>query len=275
MSTIPSSLALSVKVFHARWGLNGLFCIKRNFLYLITSRVGPHVSLRYGNKASLTGRGRAALCGSFVESSESNFLQYPLTIVLRIVALVAAAWLPLQVAADDPAGLNIQVVEGEGQAYSIGSRATRGITVQIINDLGKPVEGATVTFRLPGEGPSGAFANGQKTEIATSRGDGRVNAWGMEWNRTPGPLEVRITASKGELRAGTVCSLMLTKAEGARTATISAGHGGHKWLWIALGVGAGAGAGLAAMRSGSGSSPPTAAVSVTQIGTPTIAIGHP
>jgi hypothetical protein len=196
--------------------------------------------------------------------------------VLRIVATVVGVWLPVQAAADDPAGLNIRVLEGEGQAYTTGSHSTRGITLQITDDLGKPVEGATVTLRMPQEGPSGTFARGQKTEIATSRADGRVNAWGMEWNRIAGPLEIRITASKGEVRAGTVCALTLTKAEGSQPAKVSSGHGGHKWLWIALGIGAGAGAGMAAVHAGSGSSSSSpAAVSLTQIGTPTIAIGHP
>lgn len=178
-------------------------------------------------------------------------------------------------AADDPAGLNIRIVEGEGQAYALGSRATRGITVQITDDIGRPVDGATVTFRLPEEGPSGAFANGSKTEIATSRADGRVNAWGMQWNHTAGRFEVRITASKGEVRAGTVCPLSLIRAsDGAPVAHASAVHGGHKWVWVVLGIGAGAGAGLA-FAHGSTGSPAPAAVNTTTIGTPTIAIGHP
>jgi hypothetical protein len=122
-----------------------------------------------------------------------------LLFVLGFAALSLAALLPLS-AADDPAGLNIRIVEGEGQAYALGSRATRGITVQITDDIGRPVDGATVTFRLPEEGPSGTFANGSNTEIATSHADGRVNAWGMQWNRTAGPFEVRITASKGGVR---------------------------------------------------------------------------
>jgi hypothetical protein len=196
--------------------------------------------------------------------------------VLRTVSLWLVIWLPLA-AADDPAGLNIQVVEGEGQVYGLGARATRGITVQISDDLGRPVNGATVTLRLPEEGPSGTFANGTKTEIATSRADGRVNAWGMQWNRTAGSFEVRITAVKGELRAGTVCSLTLSKAEeGLQAARRPRRHSGYKWLWVALGFGAAAAGGMMAAHGGlGGSSSSTAAVSITRIGTPTISIGHP
>jgi hypothetical protein len=77
-------------------------------------------------------------------------------------------------AADDPAVLQIRIVEGEDAAYALGSRSTRGVTVEVTDESGKPVEGATVSFRLPEEGPGGAFANGSKTEIATSRPDGRA-----------------------------------------------------------------------------------------------------
>src|SRR5262252_228391 len=148
------------------------------------------------------------------------------------------SWLPVRAAND---GLNIRILEGEGQAYPVGSKATRGITVEITNDLGRPVDGATVTFRLPEQGPSGAFANGSKTEVATSRADGRVSAWGMEWNRTPGPFEIRIIAAKGDARAGTVCPLSLMKASETTPAVRNnAAHGGHKWFWIAVGIGAAA-----------------------------------
>ena len=209
---------------------------------------------------------------------ESISYRNALNSVLRTVAFSLALWMPLRAATDDPTGLNIQVIEGEGQVYGLGSRATRGITVQISDDLGRPMDGATVTFRLPEEGPSGTFANGTKTEIATTRADGRVNAWGMQWNQTAGSFEVRITAAKGGLRAGTICTLTLSKAgEGLQAARSAGGHGGHKWVWIALGVGAAAAGGMVAAHGGFiGSSPPsTAAVSITRIGTPTILIGHP
>jgi hypothetical protein len=177
-------------------------------------------------------------------------------------------------AAGEPIGLNIRIVDGEGQKYALGSRATRGVTVEITDDLGKPVDGVTVTFRLPDQGPSGVFTNGSKTEIATTHADGRVLVWGMQWNRTAGPFELRITAAKGDAHAGTICPLNLGGAADTQpTKSVSSGHFGHKWLWIALGVGAAAGAGVA-VRGAAGSSPP-AVVNTTRIGTPTIAIGPP
>jgi len=131
-----------------------------------------------------------------------------------------------------------------------------------------------VTFRLPDQGAGGVFSNGSKTEVAASRANGQVQVWGMQWNRTPGPFEMRITAAKGDAHAGTILPLSLADAgETSPPKAVSSGHFGHKWLWVALGVGAAAGAGVAVR--GMARSPTPAVVNTTRIGTPTISIGPP
>jgi hypothetical protein len=168
-------------------------------------------------------------------------------------------------------GLNIRIVDGEGQKYAMGSRATRSVSVQITDDSGKPVEGATVTFLLPEQGPGGVFANGTKTEVTSSRADGTAQVWGMQWNHTPGSFEIRITAAKEDVHAGTVCPLSLADFADIQAANaVSAKHSGHKWLWIALGAGAAVGAGLAVH---SFASSPAEVANTVKIGAPTISIG--
>jgi hypothetical protein len=170
----------------------------------------------------------------------------------------------------DPGTLQIRIVEGDGAVYALGSRATRGITVEVTNETGKPMDGVSITFQLPDEGASGSFPNASKSQIATTGSDGRASVWGMQWNRTAGSFEVRITATKGDARAGTVCSLSLAAGKEA-----SVRHGGssHKWLWIALAVAGGAGAAVAIGGRTGSTSPATSAVTTTSIGAPTIAIG--
>ena len=181
--------------------------------------------------------------------------------------------------AADPAVLQIRIIEGEGLAYGVGSRATRGITVQITDETGKPVEGTTVSFQLPEEGPGGAFSSGAKSEIATTGIDGRANVWGMQWNRTVGTFEVRITAVKGQARAGTVCPLYLNDAPISRVERPDSKVGGgssHKWLWIGLIAAGAAGASVAAL-AGSNKSATAAPVNggPPVISAPTITVGHP
>jgi len=192
-------------------------------------------------------------------------------------------------AAVEPKALEIRVTEGDGLAYPIGSRATRGITILILDDAGKPVDGATVSFRLPELGPGGTFSNGSKTEIVTTHADGRASVWGMKWNRQAGAFDVGITATKGQARAGTVCAQHLTEAAAPALATQSGGAFNRKWLWLGVAA-AGAGAGIALVAKGhSGTASCSSTVvlvanpctssslasGTTQIGTPSINIGAP
>ena len=198
--------------------------------------------------------------------------------MLRYWCFFLTLWLPLQAAQGDPAILQIRVLEGEGLAYTAGSRATRGITVQVTDETGKPVEGASVSFRLPEEGPSGAFSSGSKSEIATTGADGHASIWGMQWNHTVGSLEVRVTAVKGQARAGTVVSSYISEPAAGHAAPGDSRVGGssHKWVWIALAAAGALGAGAAAVAGKSSSSTPASPASTApSFGTPTITLGHP
>lgn len=177
--------------------------------------------------------------------------------------------------------LQIRVIEGEGVVYPSGGRATRGITVQVTDETGRPVPGAAVTFRLPDTGPTGAFAEGGKTAIQVTGSDGQAMVWGMQWNRETGPLEVRITASKNNVRAGIVCPLYLsdTVQEGPPPESGVRISKRRTKLWVALGAVAATVGVVAATAGGNGTpspaTPPPGAINAPQIGTPSITIGRP
>ena len=197
--------------------------------------------------------------------------------MLTNVIVLLATILVQDNSSDNPAILQIRVIEGEGVAYPLGGRATRGVSVQVTDETGKPMEGASVSFRLPDDGPSGSFSNGSRTEIATTRPDGKASAWGMQWNRIEGSFEIRITAVKGAARAGTVCPIYLSKATAETNSPVPVKlASNHKWMWVVVAVAGGAGIAVAAAALGAKSSAPAApAATPTSIGTPTIVIGHP
>jgi hypothetical protein len=176
--------------------------------------------------------------------------------------------------------VQLKILEGEGTVYRTGTRATRGLTVFVTDENGKPVANAAVSFRLPDEGPSGVFNSGLKTEVVTTGPDGRASVWGMQWNKTAGPMEIRITAVKDQARAGLVSTQYLSDAVETKAGgegTFSAPHKGRaKWFLIAAGVGGGAAAGLLFGKSHA-TTPAAAAVSSTgtSIGSFTINVGHP
>lgn len=180
------------------------------------------------------------------------------------------------VAGAQPAALKLTLVEGEGAVYPAGSRATRGVTVKVTDESGRPVEGAAVSFSLPSDGPGGVFASGARTEAATTHADGEASAWGMQWNRMPGSFGILITAVKGAARGGVTCSQSLAAAAAPDPRQSRAGAGNHKWLWITLAVVAGAaGAGVATTAGGKTSSATQGSSTAIVIGAPTISLGHP
>ena len=191
------------------------------------------------------------------------------------VAIAVAACL-LRAETPGPVIIQIRVVDGQGAVYAVGARATRGLTIQVTDETGKPVEGASVSFQLPADGPGGAFSTGNKTEIVTTKADGTAGVWGMQWNKTPGMFEIRATASKGQARTGIIILQYLSDrpAAGGEGTFTASHHGRAKWLLIGL-LGAGAGAGLAMRGSGSKAAPAGPAQTPLQIGNPTITVGHP
>lgn len=178
----------------------------------------------------------------------------------------------------DPKSLHLKVVEGDGATYAPGSRATRGVGILVLDENDRPVEGATVGFSLPARGPGGDFASGSKTEIITTKGDGLAAAWGMRWNGTAGPFEIRVSAVKGQAKAGVSVTQYLSGLPQSSSVGKGPGGGSHKWLWIALAGAAAAGAAGFAMKGGGSGSDPSAATASTavQIGAPSIsALGRP
>ena len=199
------------------------------------------------------------------------------------IALAASiASLPLEAGGADnvaPVVIQLRIVEGDGAVYTIGSRATRGLAVQVSDDTGKPVDAAAVSFQLPGDGPGGSFGGGGKTEIVTTKADGIATVWGMQWNRTPGAFEIKVTASKGQARAGIAVTQYLndTGAKAGGEGTFKTSH--HlptKWLIIGAVVGGGAAAGIGLRGSSSKSmAAPGPTTTPLQIGTPIISVGPP
>jgi len=144
--------------------------------------------------------------------------------------------------------VQLKILDGEGSVYRTGTRATRGLTVLVTDENGKPIANAAVSFRMPDEGPSGVFSSGLRTEVITTGPDGHASVWGMQWNKTPGPVEIRITAVKDQARAGIVSTQYLSDSiapKGGGDGVFSASHKGRtKWIVAAVAAG-GAVAGLA------------------------------
>ena len=103
--------------------------------------------------------------------------------------------------------------------------------------------------------------------------------WGMQWNKTAGPVQIRITAIKDQARAGIISTQYLSDAlvpQAGGEGTFTAPHKGRtKWILIAAAVGGGAAAGFMFQRSSNAFMGGTGAVAGVMIGNPSINVGHP
>jgi hypothetical protein len=175
--------------------------------------------------------------------------------------------------------LQLKVLEGDGAVYRTGSKATRGLAVLVTDETGKPVEHAAVSFRLPEEGAGGVFSSGLRTEVVTTSSDGRATVWGMQWNKTAGPVQIRITAIKDQARAGIISTQYLSDAlapQAGGEGTFTAPHKGHlKWILIAMAAGGGAVAGFAFARPSVSPAGAATGPAGVMIGNPSINVGHP
>ena len=174
--------------------------------------------------------------------------------------------------------VQLKVIDGDGLVYRAGSRATHGLTVLVTDEAGKPVEDASVSFRLPDAGPTGVFSSGLRTEIVKSDASGHASIWGMQWNKTPGRVDIHITAVKDQARTGLIATQTLSDAlpatAGGEGTFTPSHHSKTKWIIIgALAGGAAAGA-MFGMSHGSASTAPAPPVGLS-IGTPTVIVAHP
>ena len=109
--------------------------------------------------------------------------------------------------------LNIVIVEGESAINNVRQRVAREPIVEVTDENKRPVAGALVTFMLPGNGPSGVFANGTNSFTVATDNAGRAAARGLRLNSQPGQVQVRVSASHQGLTAST--SFSMTSAAAA------------------------------------------------------------
>lgn len=124
---------------------------------------------------------------------------------------------PLDSAMNQP--IQLHMIESDGPQAQVSSRGAKGITVQVTDSTGAGVPDAAVVFRLPDSGPTGIFTDGTHSAVAYTDGSGSAHVTGIQWNGTPGPLAIRVTATKGTSHAGILIEQTLSSSMELAAAT--------------------------------------------------------
>jgi len=89
----------------------------------------------------------------------------------------------------------------------------KGYMFQVTDASGGAVADAAVVLRYPDEGPSATFLDGTHSAVVYTDASGKAFLSGIHWGGTPGPLAVRVTASKGTSHAGLLIEQTIKAAQ--------------------------------------------------------------
>ncbi len=166
--------------------------------------------------------------------------------------------------ADSPA-LRIVVLVGDNAVNVIKKGTIIMPVVQVLDQSGKPVAGAEVTFFAPGDGASVQFTDGSRSSTITTDADGKASpVGGVALNA--GEFQYKITAVFRDQRATAVIHQTNVTSQGplAKSGSGSGAHSSHLVWWViagaAVAAAAGIGAGLGHGGSAAVSSPPSAVI---------------
>lgn len=190
----------------------------------------------------------------------------------RSIPRPAAGW-TIPAAAPLPAvrqvsNLNIRVIQGDDALNNISTQTAQNPIVEIRDQNGNPVEGASVTFFLPENGPSATFTGGGTILGTVTDGNGRAAATGLTPNDVQGQFDIQVQATYEERTVTTSISQTNTL-----TGTPEGGRSSTAIVILSIVGAAAAGVGLALARrsdgGGGGSTPPPDPITITP-GTPTV-----
>jgi hypothetical protein len=161
--------------------------------------------------------------------------------------------------------LRIVVLVGENAVNVIKKGTVVMPVVQVLEQSGKPVVGAEVTFFAPADGASMQFTDGSRSSTIATDAEGKASpVGGVALNA--GEFEYRITAVFRDLRATAAIQQTNVTSQGSLTKSGSgtAAHSSHLLWWViggaAVAAAVGIGVGLGHGGSAAASSPPSAVI---------------
>ena len=156
--------------------------------------------------------------------------------------------------------LKILVLEGTGSINSTAKQEGTPPVVEVRDSNDRPVEGATVVFRLPLTG-AGGFFTGQTNSFTTkTNGEGQAIASGFLPNKSTGRFNIHVTAISGN-RIGEIDVSQTNTVNGFDSKTSKKHFKMTKWKWVAVGGAVAVVTVVIVLATQGGSSPKTVTIS--------------
>ena len=165
--------------------------------------------------------------------------------------------------------LKVMALAGDGEMNDLERKIMAPLVVDVLDQNGRPVEGAAVVFRFPLNGPSASFSNGEKARTVRTNADGQAAAVDWSANGEVGKFQVRVNASRGNELGEAVISMSNVNRiteDNKKSKDKHKSMWSSRWVKIAIVAGI-AGAVTGIVLATQGSSTPTVSASP---GSPTI-----
>lgn len=117
-----------------------------------------------------------------------------LAYVMTFQAVAQSLTVPVGTPAD-AAPFVITVLDGDGSINDIREEVNRPITVRVEDPDRNPISGASVSFFLPDDGPSGYFLNGSRVLTTFTDAQGIAISRSIRFNNIVGSMRIKVTAS--------------------------------------------------------------------------------
>jgi hypothetical protein len=203
-----------------------------------------------------------------------------LVLQLALPGGVGAQQAPRSAVAGAPAPiadtLKVLVLEGDGAVNNTEKHKGTPPIVEVRDENDRPVEGASVVFRLPAAGPGGHFAKQELSITVRTNIQGQAVASGFLPNSEIGRFKFHVTATAGNKTGESEITQTNSASEFAMDAPPPPKKVG-KWKWVAIGAAVAAAAGIGLAASGGASTPtsgPAAAPTITITSGPVTVGGH-
>jgi hypothetical protein len=137
------------------------------------------------------------------------------------------------------------VLAGSGEMNDLERRVMAPLVVQILDQEDRPMDGATVVFRFPINGPSAAFLDGKPAATVRANSGGQAAATNWMANGEAGTFEVHVSASYGNQIGETTLKMTnVTRIEEAKKVSKKESLWSHTWFKAAVIGGAAVAIGL-------------------------------
>jgi hypothetical protein len=208
--------------------------------------------------------------------SETQRLLSPFLAVLLALPSCVFGQQPAAPAETQPPMESLKVIAlaGNNRMNDLERRVMTPLVVQVLDQNGRPVEGAQVVFRFPLKGPSAEFTGHLPAQTVRSNADGQAAATGWMANREAGTFQVRVTATFGnQLGETTITMSNVTRIVGDGEVKHQKKWWSSKWGKIGIVAGAaGVAAAVVLLTRGGGGAANTTITAAP--GTPTIGAPH-